>query len=262
MNRMTKIATISATVARILLGIIFSLSGLNHLFALVPMPPMTGETAVFWQGLEQTGYFFPLLGTIELCAGLLLVAGRFVPLALTLVTPVAVNVMAFHAVLAPQAMAMALLVLAALGFAAWHHRDAFRTLVASRAAAVSPGVRLGEVVLGLVFVASGVAGLLGRVPPPSTADAAAMLQGLAASGYFLPAMCMVQILAGALLVARRYVGLALVALAPIVVEIAAFRLWTSGARPLMVLVAFALVAAQIWVAAGNRRMFASLASAR
>lgn len=75
-------------------------------------------------------------------------------------------------------------------------------------------------------------------------------------------MCLVQIAAGSLLVARRYLGLALVALAPIVVEITAFRLWTSGARPLMVLVALALVAAQIWVAAANRRMFTALASPR
>jgi uncharacterized membrane protein YphA (DoxX/SURF4 family) len=258
----TKSATKSATVARILLGLVFSLSGLNHLLALVPMPPMAGDTALFWQGLQQTGYFFPLLGTVELGAGLLLVAGRFVPLALTLIAPVAVNMAAFHLVLAPQAMAMVVLVLAAVGLTAWHHRDAFRSMAASRADAVSPAVRTGEVLLGLVFVASGVAGLLGRVPPPSTAGAAAMLTGLAASGYFLPAMCIVQVLAGALLVARRYLGLALVALAPIVVEIAAYRLWTSGARPLMVLVALALVAALIGVAAGNRRMFTPLASAR
>ena len=48
------------------------------------------------------------------------------------------------------------------------------------------------------------------------------------------------------------------ALAPMVVEIAAYRLWTSGARPLMVLVAMALVAAEVWLVIGHWNLFAPL----
>ena len=89
-------------VARVLLGVLFTFSGLNHVLGLVPMPAMAGDTALFWNGLEQTKYFFPLLGAVEAAAGLLLVTGRLVPLALILVAPVALNVAAFHAALAPQ----------------------------------------------------------------------------------------------------------------------------------------------------------------
>jgi uncharacterized membrane protein YphA (DoxX/SURF4 family) len=247
-----------ATVARILLGLVFSLSGLNHILALVPMPPMTGDTALFWNGLQQTGYFFPLLGVVELAAGLMLLWGRLVPLALAMATPIAVNVAAFHAVLAPQAMGMVVGVVALLGFLAWRHRAAFAGVLAARAGAAPVGVRAAELLLGVVFLASGVMGLFGLTPPPSTAGAAVMLKGLAAAGYFLPLMCGVQVVAGAMLIARRFVGVALMALVPIVVEIAAYRLWTSGARPMMMLVAVALVAVQAWLIAGHWSMFAPL----
>jgi uncharacterized membrane protein YphA (DoxX/SURF4 family) len=247
-----------ATVARILLGLVFSLSGLNHILALVPMPPMTGDTALFWQGLQQTGYFFPLLGAVELAAGLLLLWGRLLPLALAMITPIAVNVAAFHAVLAPQAMGMVVGVTALLGFLLWHHRAAFARALAARAGAAPAGVRATELLLGVVFLASGVMGLFGVTPPASTAGAAVMLKGLAAAGYFLPLMCAVQVVAGAMLIARRFVGVALMALAPMVVEIAAYRLWTSGARPMMMLVAVALVAAEAWLIAGHWSMFVPL----
>jgi hypothetical protein len=247
-----------ATIARMLLGLVFSLSGLNHILALVPMPAMTGDTALFWQGLQQTGYFFPLLGAVELAAGSLLLGGRLVPLALAMVTPIAVNMAAFHAVLAPQAMGMVVGVTGLLGFLLWHHRAAFAGALARRVGAAAVGVRATELLLGVVFLASGVMGLLGLTPPASAAGAAVMLKGLAAAGYFLPFMCAVQVLTGAMLIARRFVGVAVMALAPIVVEIAAYRLWTSGARPVMLLVAVALVAAEAWLVAGHWSMFAPL----
>ena len=254
MNRTNKIAT----VVRVLLGLAFSASGLNHLFALVPMPAMAGDTARFWQGLAGTSYFFPLLGAVELCAGLLLLSGRGLPLALALLAPVRVNVALFHAVLAPQAMGMVVGLVAASGFLAWRNRAAFAGVLRARAAASSTGVRIAEVVLGLAFVASGVAGFLGRTPPPATAGAALMMEGFAAAGYFFPMLAGVQVLAGAALVARRFVPLALGVLAPVVVEILAYRLWVAAARPAMVLVAVALVALEAWLAFAHRDAFIPL----
>ena len=115
-----------------------------------------------------------------------------------------------------------------------------------------------EVALGLAFIASGVAGLLGRTPPPSTAGAAVMMKGLAAAGYFMPALGAIQVLAGGLLVARRFVGLALVALAPVVIEILAYRLWVAGASPRMVVVALALLVAEGRLALAHKALFAPL----
>jgi putative oxidoreductase len=242
------------TAARIILGLIFTLSGLNHLTGLIAMPPMAGDTALFWEGLQQTGYFFPLLGAVEVAAGALLLWGRMVPLALAMVAPIAVNVAAFHLALAPQGLGIAALVLATTVFLAWRHRQAFAPL--ARAAAGSGAVRAVELALGVALVASGLMGLLGRTPPPSTAGAAAMMKGLEAAGYFMPLLAAALIAVGALLVARRWVGGALVAAAPLVLQILAYRLYVATATPGMLVVGLALVAAQAWLVFAHRDLFA------
>jgi putative oxidoreductase len=243
------------TVTRVVLGLLFLFSGLNHLVSLVPMPPMGGDTARFWQGLVQTGYFFPLLGVVEVVAAGLLLWGRLVPVALAILAPVIVNATAFHVALAPQGLPVMVVALAASLLLAWRHRPAFASLLRARAVR-SHGVRAVELVMGLVLLASGLAGLLGRTPPPSTAGAAVMMEGLAAAGYFMPMLALVLIGAGALLVAGRFVGVALVIAAPLVVQILAYRLYV--ATPGMLVVGLALVAAQIWLALSHRELFAPL----
>jgi hypothetical protein len=247
------------TAARIALGLLFAASGANHILALIPMPPMAGATAVFWSGLAQSGYFFPLLGCFELLAGCLMLANRLVPLALTIAAPVALNMAAFHAALAPQAMGMVVAVLAAMIDLARRHRTAFTRVLASRSGPATMGVRAGEIILGVTFVASGLSGLTGHTPPPATPGAAALMQGFAAAGYFLPALSVVQVAAGAMLIARRWVGLALIALAPIVVEIVAYRLYVAGASPRMLIVAAAVLAAELALAFAHRESYAPLA---
>jgi len=255
-----------AIAARVALGLIFGLSGMNHVLGLVPMPPMEGATALFWEGLAQTKYFFPLLGLVELAAGALLATGWMVPLALVLIAPVVVNVVLFHAWLAPQGLGIAALVLLLTAAVARSHWAAFRGLLAARAArtgqaGTAPGARALEIGLGLAFLASGVAGATGHTPPPSSAGAAAMMEGLAAGGYFLPLLCGVQIAGGALILARRFVGIALLALAPVVIQIVAYRLYVAAAKPGMVVVAAALAAGMIGLAVAHRRMFAPWAAA-
>jgi hypothetical protein len=249
-----------AVAARIVLGLVFGLSGTNHLFQLMPMPPMTGDSALFWQGLEQTGYFFPLLGMVELGAGALLATGWLVPLALALVAPIIVNIAFFHAVLAPGGLGITAVVMASALVVLQSQRMAFARVLAARADVRSVSVRAVEVLLGVTFLASGVAGALGHTPPPATAGAALMMNGLEASGYFVPLLTAVQIAAGGLLVTRRYVGLALLALAPVVVEIAAYRLYVASATPGMLVVAAAIVAATAGLAVAHRRMFAPWAA--
>jgi hypothetical protein len=49
------------TAARLLLGAIFFVFGLNGFLHFIPQPPPTGLAAVFAGGLGASGYFFPLL---------------------------------------------------------------------------------------------------------------------------------------------------------------------------------------------------------
>jgi uncharacterized membrane protein YphA (DoxX/SURF4 family) len=123
---MQKVIDTLPAVARIILGLAFFVFGLNGFLHFMPMPPMPDAASAFMGALAETGYFFPLLKTTETVAGALLLSGRLVPLALTLLAPVVVNIVAFHVALAPSGVAMPL-VLAVLGiYLAWAYRDAFR----------------------------------------------------------------------------------------------------------------------------------------
>jgi uncharacterized membrane protein YphA (DoxX/SURF4 family) len=111
--------------ARILLGLIFFVFGLNGFFHFLPQPPMSGPPAEFGAALFATGYMFPLLKGTEVLAGVLLLSGRLVPLALTVLAPVVVNIVAFHLFLAPSGLVLPLVIVALGVFLAWSYRSAF-----------------------------------------------------------------------------------------------------------------------------------------
>jgi hypothetical protein len=75
---------------------------------------------------------FPLIKGTELATGALLLANRFVPLALVVIAPVIVNIFAFHAFLAPSGLALAGALVALEIALAWAHRSAYRPLLAAR----------------------------------------------------------------------------------------------------------------------------------
>src|SRR5262245_37463335 len=117
-NDMTKTSKLP-TVARVLMGALLLFSGLNAFFQFVPMPPMSPAAGAFAGALAATGYFFPLLKGTEIVVGALLVSGRFVPLALTMAAPILVNVVAFHIALAPEGLAVPLVLVAMEIYLAW-----------------------------------------------------------------------------------------------------------------------------------------------
>jgi hypothetical protein len=120
------------TAARLLLGAVFTIFGLNGFLGFIPMPPPEGLAAVFMGGVGASGYFFPLLKGTEVVAGLLLLGNRFVPLALTLLAPIVVNIVAFHLFLAPAGLAVPLIVTAAGIYLAYTEREVFAPLLRAR----------------------------------------------------------------------------------------------------------------------------------
>ena len=128
---MNTIRRIAPTGVRVLLGLVFFVFGLNGFLHFLPQPPMPEAALPFLGGLAGAGYFFPLLKTTEVVAGLLLLSNRFVPLALTLLAPVIENIAAFHVFLAPSPP-MVVFLLAAEIYLAWVYRAAFRGLFVSQ----------------------------------------------------------------------------------------------------------------------------------
>ena len=96
-------------VARILLGLMFTVFGLNFFFHFIPQPPPPPAAGAFAGAMFATGYLFNLLKVLEVLSGLALLSGFFVPLALAVLAPIIVNILFFHAFLAPAGLAVPLL---------------------------------------------------------------------------------------------------------------------------------------------------------
>ncbi len=118
-------------IARISLGLAFFVFGLNGFFNFLPTPPVEGDAGAFLGALAATGYMFPLIKGTEVAASILLLSGRFVPLALVLLAPVLVNIVLFHTVLTPP-NALTFVLLGLEVFLAWSYRDAFSGLLTAR----------------------------------------------------------------------------------------------------------------------------------
>lgn len=117
--------------SRVVLGLVFTVFGLNGFFGFLPQPPVPPAAASLLGALFSAGYFFPLLKGIEVLAGVLLLTRVAVPLALTLLAPIVLNIVAFHLFLAPGGMLITLVVLATELHLAWIHRAAFAPLFRS-----------------------------------------------------------------------------------------------------------------------------------
>lgn len=120
-----------AASGRVVLGLIFAVGGLDGLLHFLPTPatPPPAGALAFGIAMMKTGYLWNLLKGTELLAGALLLANRFVPLALVVLAPIVVNIVAFHAFLAPSGIAVALVVLALEIALAWVYRDAYRSVL-------------------------------------------------------------------------------------------------------------------------------------
>lgn len=129
---MNKISTLAPVGARLMLGLIFTVFGLNGFLHFIPIPPAEGAAGQFMGGLAATGYFFPMLAGTQIAVGLALLANRFAALALIVLAPITINIVAFH-ILAPDGMGMALFVLALHLGLAWHNRSAYAPLFQNRA---------------------------------------------------------------------------------------------------------------------------------
>src|SRR4051812_31722911 len=119
-----------ATASRLLLGLIFAVFGLNFFLHFLPQPGAPPAAVAFAGALFASGYVFPLIKTIEVVAGVLLLTRTAVPFALVVLAPIIVNIVAFHTLLAPAGLPLALIVLATELHLAWYHRRAFAPLFA------------------------------------------------------------------------------------------------------------------------------------
>ena len=117
-----KILTI---IARILLGLVFVFFGSNAFLHFLPMPPLPqGVTGEYLHAFFASGYVY-VIGGFQVIGGLLLLIGRFVPLGLTILAAIIVNIWAFHLLMAPEGLPPAVVVTVLELFLIWSYRHRF-----------------------------------------------------------------------------------------------------------------------------------------
>jgi hypothetical protein len=126
-------------IARVLMGLMFFVFGLNGFFHFIPQPKeaMPDGVMALMGGFMKSGYMVPLIFGTQTLVGLLLLVNCFVPLALALIAPVIVNIICFHVFLMPSTIAPGIVVLVLELYLAWSYRGVYAPMLACR---VKPGV--------------------------------------------------------------------------------------------------------------------------
>ena len=125
---------IITVIARLLLGVIFFVFGLNGFLGFIPMPPLEGAAGAFIGALFSSHYLY-LISGVQLIAGVLLLIDRFVPLALAMLAPVIANILAYHTTMQPSGFPLAIFTTLLWAVLVWRYWAHFTSLFVHKAAA-------------------------------------------------------------------------------------------------------------------------------
>ncbi len=122
---------ILTNISRFLLGFIFLVFGLNGFLHFIPMPPPSGVAGQFLGAMFVSKYLLVVSG-LQVISGALLLVNRYVPLALTILGPIIVNILLFHALMSPVGIGLAIFVTIFWGVVFVSLRSAFAGIFEAR----------------------------------------------------------------------------------------------------------------------------------
>jgi putative oxidoreductase len=131
-----KIATL---IARVLLGLLFLFFGLNGFFNFLHAAPPPGPAGQYFGALYGT-FYMHVVFFLQIAGGLLLLSGRFLPLGLTLLGPIIVNILLFHISFQPAGLPLALVAAILWLLVFFGVRKAFSGIFVSTTPAVGSGI--------------------------------------------------------------------------------------------------------------------------
>ena len=126
---------IAALVSRYLLGLMFTIFGLNGFLQFIHQPPPPNPLALQFLTAVSASHFASFFFAVQLVGGLLLLSGFFVPLALILLAAELYNILAFHITFAPNGIAPGLLASVLWLFVFAQYRQSFRGVFLAKPAA-------------------------------------------------------------------------------------------------------------------------------
>jgi putative oxidoreductase len=121
----------SINISRFLLGFIFLVFGLNGFLHFIPMPPPSGVAGQFLGLMFVTKYLL-VVSALQVISGALVLVNRYVPIALTILAPIIVNILLFHVLMNPAGLGLALLVAILWGVVFASVRSAFAGIFEAR----------------------------------------------------------------------------------------------------------------------------------
>jgi putative oxidoreductase len=121
----------SINISRFLLGFIFLVFGLNGFLHFIPMPPPSGVAGQFLGSMFVTKYLL-IVSALQVISGALVLVNRYVPIALTILAPIIVNILLFHVLMNPAGLGLALLVAILWGVVFASVRSAFAGIFEAR----------------------------------------------------------------------------------------------------------------------------------
>jgi putative oxidoreductase len=125
-----------ALIAQYLMGLAFVTFGLNGFLHFLPQPPAETDLAEKYFIVMSQSHYLVAVFAVQLLAGLLFLANRFIPLALTLIGPVLVNILLFHGLMAPKGIVPGIIVTALWLVVFFRYRRAFAGIFRAK----TPGV--------------------------------------------------------------------------------------------------------------------------
>lgn len=117
-------------VVRTLMGLFLLFASVSYFFDLVKQPATMPDAVMTYNKGIAVAHLLTIVKAIELICGLLLLIGRFVPLALILIFPISVNIVIFHAFADPANIGGGLILLVFNLFLAWYYRKNYAPLFA------------------------------------------------------------------------------------------------------------------------------------
>jgi len=128
---------IASVVSRYLLGLMFTVFGLNGFLNFIHQPPPANPLAMQFFVVVSESHFAAFFFAVQVLGGLLLLSGFFVPLALTLLAAVLYNILAFHLTFAPATIAPALVACVLWVLVFLQYRERFNGIFSAKAATQS-----------------------------------------------------------------------------------------------------------------------------
>jgi hypothetical protein len=114
---------IAAIIARILVGLVFTVFGLNGFLNFIPQPPLPhGPAGQFITALFVSHYLY-VIAAVQVISGVLMLINRYVPLAIVLLGPMLVNILAYHLLMNTMGLAVAAVVALLWCVLAYYHRQ-------------------------------------------------------------------------------------------------------------------------------------------